>query len=273
MTCTAVTHGHEHLEYMELWELPPGVDQEALGQAWSTVIEEWQPVLAAADLNWGGSEFAVLRGERARRALIVLQPHAATSAVLVLFGRWHEDRDERDLVRAQQIADEAVATMHETGLSDVELGGELSGMLSRVGFLKSFDNALLDDARTALEDALRTGDGDEWVTHWNLANVAARQGDADSASAHLDDAAEGMADFSGKAFVLFYVPGRSAADCLVSVTDAGTEPLLDLQRAVIAATPDGSSDLGAIVERCRTASDPGVAQAADWVAASLATTP
>ncbi|MGA2929621.1 MAG: hypothetical protein ABSG43_27255, partial [Solirubrobacteraceae bacterium] len=60
---TAVNHGREHLEHTELWELPADVTQESLAQRWSSVIEEWQPVVAAADLNWAGSEFAVLHGE------------------------------------------------------------------------------------------------------------------------------------------------------------------------------------------------------------------
>jgi hypothetical protein len=176
------------------------------------VVEDWQPVLDAADLKWAGSEFAVLRGERARQALVVLQPTAAKSAVHMLFDRWSNDRDSHDLTCAQRIADEAVATMRETGLSDRELGGELSKMLSRVGFLKSFDDALLDDARTALEDALCVGAADGWVTKWNLANIAARQGDPDKATAYLSEVRADLEDWRGNAFVLVFVPGRAAAD-------------------------------------------------------------
>jgi len=266
---TAVTHSREQLEYVELWELPAGVSQEDVGQAWSDVIEEWQPLLAAADLSWAGSEFAVLHGERARQALIVLQPPAATSAVHLLFERWREDREPGDLSRAQQIADEAAAAMRKTGLSDVELAGELSGMLSRVGFLKSFDDALLDDARTALGDALRIGAADGWVTEWNLANIAARQGDLDRARAHLDEVGENIGYFHGVAFVLVYVPGRAAADCLVTVSDAGVEALLDLQRAALAASPDDRGELASIIDRCRATDDSGAAQAAEWVAECL----
>jgi hypothetical protein len=270
---TAVTDGREQLEYVELWEVPAGLAQEDLGLAWSAVIEEWQPVLAAADLGWAGSEFAVLRGERARQALIVLQQHAATSAVHLLFGRWYKDRDPGDLARARQIADEAIATMRETGLSERELGGELSGMLSRAGFLKSFDDALLDEARTALEDALRTGETDDWVTKWNLGNVAARQWDAERAMLQLDKVAEAITDWRGNAFVLFFVPGRAAADCLLNVTDVGVAALVALERGVMATMHEDSGDLGAIVERCRTSGDPAAAQAADWVDESLAATP
>lgn len=267
---TAVTHEREQLEYTELWELPPDVAQEDLARAWSEVTEEWEPVVAAADLNWNGSEFAVLRGETARQALIVLRRYAATSAVLRLFDRWYKDRDEDALARAQQIGDEAVATMRATGMSESELDGELSGMLSRVGFLKSFDDALLDEARTALEEAVHTGEADAWATNWCLANIAARQGDAAGATVQLDIVAEAVTDSPGGAFVLVFVPGRAAADCLVKVTNAGITALLALQRAVVAATGQDDVELGHLVERCRASGDVGALQAAEWVADLIA---
>ncbi len=265
---TAVSHGREHLEYTELWELPPGLSHERLAETWSGVTEEWQPVVAAADLNWTGSEFAVLSGERARQVLIVLQRYAATSAVHELFDRWLNQRDGSSLERAQQIADEAVATMRTTGLSESELAGELSGMLSRSGFLKSFDDARLDEARGALEEALRTGTADSWVTKWNLANVAARQGDGTTALAMLDDVAEAIATWTGHAFVLVFVPGRPAVDSLVKVTEAGTTSLLELQQAVIATSTGEEVDLSPIIERCASSEDAGAACAANWVAES-----
>jgi hypothetical protein len=268
----ALTHEREHLEHVELWEMPPGISGDDVREAWSEVAEEWQPVLAAADLKWAGSEFAVLRGERARQALVVLEHTAAKSAVHMLFDRWLEDRDGQDLSRAQRIADEAVATMRETGLSERELGGELSAMLSRVGFLKSFDDALLGDARTALEDALRTGDADDWVTRWNLANVAARQGDVDEAKVLLGEVRQEIEGYEGWAFVLVFVPGRADKDSLVKVNSPGLDALLDLQLAVLAATPDDPGELVSIIDRCRATEDPGAVQAADWVAESLALT-
>ncbi|MEK6272754.1 MAG: hypothetical protein AABM42_08925 [Actinomycetota bacterium] len=269
---TGITHEREQFEYTELWEVAPGVEQEDLARAWSTITEEWEPVVAAAELTWSGSEFAVLRGETARQALIVLQRYAAVSAVLLLFKRWREDRDEQVLARAQRIGEEAVATMRATGLSEWELGGELSEMLSRVGFLKSFDDALLDEARTALEEGLRTGAADTWVTNWNLANVAARQGDTAVAMTELDNVAESVTDWSGSAFVLFFLPDRDPADCLITVTDAGIEALLELQRAVVAVAAGDDSNLAEMVDRCRASDDPGAAQAAKWATKSLATT-
>lgn len=270
---TAVTHGRDQLEYTELWKLPAGTGQEDLARAWSVVSEEWEPVVAAADLAWNGSEFAVVSGETARQALIVLQRYAATAAVHRLFERWHQGRDAGALARAHQIADEAVDTMRATGLSEAELGGELSGMLSRVGFLKSFNDELLDEARSALEDALRTGDADSWTTRWNLANIALRKGEIDSALADLDEVAKAATeDLRTDAVVLFYVPGRAVADCLVRVNSGGClNALLELQRAAVA-NGDSGLDLADVVSRCRTSEVASVVEAAGWVAESVLAT-
>jgi len=269
LVSTAVIYGRQQLEYTELWELPSGTQQEDLGHAWSAVAEEWEPVVAAADLSWNGSDYAVLHGEAARQALIVMQRYAATSAVHLLFDRWHEDRDERLLARATQISEEAVATMRATGLSERELSGELSAMLSRVGFLKSFDDELLGEAREALEDALRIGEADGWVTRWNLANVAARQSDTPSAKEQLAKVIEEVAGWNSTASLLIFVPGRAAADSLVNATPGGFLDLLELQRAVVDAVAAGDGVLNGIVERCRASDDVATAQAASWVAESF----
>ena len=264
---TAVTHGREQLEYTELWEVPPDLAQEDIAQAWSSVIEEWEPVAAAADIGWGGSEFVVVQGEDARQALIVLQRYAATSAVHSLFERWHAERDQHDLRRAQQIGDEAVATMRSTGLSEWELGGELSGMLSRVGFLKSLDETLLEEAQEALEDALRTGVADAWVTRWNLVNVLARRGGRRDALELLGEMPDATEQWSGYAYVLVYVPGRPGAESLLKITDAGIAPLTELQAALIVAeeTGDISADqLGAAITACIESGDTGAMRAAEW---------
>jgi hypothetical protein len=163
--------------------------------------------------------------------------------------------------------------MRATGLSEAELGGELSGMLSRVGFLKSFNDELLDEAHSALEDALRTGDADSWTTRWNLANIALRKGEIDIALADLDEVAEAATeDLQTDAVVLFYVPGRAAADCLVQVTGGGClNALLELQRAVVANGNDGL-DLADVVSRCQTSEVAVVVEAAGWVAESVLAT-
>jgi hypothetical protein len=159
--------------------------------------------------------------------------------------------------------------MRATGLSERELSGELSAMLSRVGFLKSFDDELLGEAREALEDALRIGEADGWVTRWNLANVAARQSDTPSAKEQLAKVIEEVAGWNSTASLLIFVPGRAAADSLVNATPGGFLDLLELQRAVVDAVAAGDGVLNGIVERCRASDDVATAQAASWVAESF----
>jgi hypothetical protein len=272
LVSTAVTDEGQELEYTELWELPLGTEVEAVGDAWSAVTEEWQPVVAAADLSWNGSEYAVLHGERARQALIVMQRYAATRAVHKLFARWEEDREGPFLTRATQISEEAVSTMRASGLSERELDGELSGMLSRVGFLKSFDDALLDEAKTATEEAIRIGEADGWVTKWNLAHIAARQGDVSGAREQLEIVVEAATGWSSRATasVLVFVPGRPAADCMLAISDTGLEDLLRLQGGVLGAVEHEDIDLAEIVEGCEGSDDPAVVLAAGWVAEAFA---
>jgi hypothetical protein len=272
LVSTAINDDVQELEYTELWDLPLVTKEETVDDAWSEVIEQWQPLVAAADLSWNGTESVVLRGEQARQALIAMQRYAATSAVHKLFERWVEDRDEPFLARAIQIGEEAVATMRATGLSERELGGELSGMLSRVGFLKSFYDAQLAEAKVATEEAIRLGEANGWVTKWNLAHITARQGDVLLAREYIESAAEAAADWkvAVTASVLVFVPGRRAADSMISISAGGLPELFELQGAVFETIKQTGGELAAIVERCEASADPAVARVAGWIAESFA---
>ena len=265
---TALNYGREQLEYMELWELPSGVTHEDLARASSEVAEEWQPVVSASDLSWEGSEFAVLSGDAAREVLVVLQQQAATSAVYRSFDQWREKSDENALRTAADIADLAVQTLRATGFSDRELAGELSGMLSRAGFLKSFDEPRLEEARAALEEALRTGVADAWVTRWNLANVRARLGDIDGAVQDLTNIDQ-PGSATGHAYVLVHVPGRSAAESMVKVTHEAVPMLVNLQRAVLRAVAGQPNDVETAVLAAASSGDEGAGQMAKWVEQSI----
>jgi hypothetical protein len=267
---TSLMYGGDQLEYMEVWQLSEEVTQEEVDSTFSTVAEGWVPMVEAAGLRWTGNESAVLHGELARKTLIILLQFAATSAVHQLFNEWQETEDSDALARARNVASEAVETLSETGQSDFELGGELSGMLSRLGFLNSFDDELLKDARFALEEALRLGQADGWVTRWNLANIFARQGSQQEALETLDEIAEHLQESAGSVSMLFFVPGRDPADSLLSVTDAGVSPLLELQRAVIS---DGDDAIRkAAIDHCLDSGDEAAAQAAEWVSNALTAT-
>jgi hypothetical protein len=189
-----------------------------------------------------------------------------------LFARWEDNREGPFLSRATQISEEAVITMRATGLSERELSGELSGMLSRVGFLKSFDDAQLDEARAATEEAIRIGDADGWVTKWNLAHITARRGDILEAQQHLASAVKAASNWSGAtASVLVFVPGRQAADCMIAISATGLPELLELQAAVFAAVEQNDGQLSEIIDRCEASGDPAVVCAADWIAKSFGT--
>jgi hypothetical protein len=157
-------------------------------------------------------------------------------------------------------------------LSEVELGGELSALLSRAGFLKSFDDSLLAEARTALEDAMRTGTADSWVTNWNLANVAARQGDHSTAIALLDGVADDVGTWRGKAFILFFVPGRPPERSLLQVGDAGILAVVSLQRAIVEAKAGATKAVAEALAECEQSNDEAAQSAASWVTEAMSAT-
>jgi hypothetical protein len=266
-----LVYGGEQLEYMEAWEIPEGVTPTELTEAIAKVVEEWAPVVEAAELKWSGNEHVLLHGKSARRVLMVLHRFAANSAVHHLFAKWFETEGGEHLERAKQVAHEALDTMRESAQSDAELDGEFSGMLSRLGFMESFDDARLPEARAALEEALHAGTADGWVTNWNLANVLARLGESAKAAAQLVMARRACAEWSGKASVVVFVPGRSALNSLVNVTDEGVEDLFELQRLVIDGA--GAEELAEPIERCQASCDDWVKKAAGWVVESLNAAP
>jgi hypothetical protein len=269
LVCTSLGYGRDTLDHMELWQVPATLTQEELEQAVSGVIEQWEPVVRAADLSWGGTDPVVLHGAMARKVLFVLQPFAARSAIHRLFRDWMAGSDDAALHRARRIANEAVATIRETGRSDVELVGELSEMLSCLGFLESFDDDSLDEATTSLDEALAVGDADGWVTHWNLTNVLARRGRNQRALEQLDLVSPKLEDWSGSAWLLFYVPDQAPVDCLLEVTETNIAPLLELQRLLLDSAPDRERLL-AVVDECRACESDGTERAVSLVEPLLA---
>lgn len=262
LLCTALSNERGQVEYLELWEVPGSAAHDEVARAVSEVAEEWQEVVARADLSWGGSQSAVLRGDSARRVLCALQSLAATKSVFDLFERWREDPAEQSSVQAaERIAEESVAVMRATGKSDLALAGELSGMLSRLGFLRSFDEERLPSAEEALEDALGSGEAEGWVTKWNLANVCARQGKTERALGLLGEI-RGEVDETANANVLAFIPGRGPIDSLVGVTSNGIDSLIRLQQLIVAGGEP--EQIAAAAADCRASEDAGAEQVAAW---------
>jgi hypothetical protein len=263
LVCTSVMYGGDQLEHMEAWELSEEADQSALDNAGAQATDEsWVSIVESADLGWSGSEGVLLRGAAAREALIALFQIGATVAVHENFRKWVGGGDPGHLDRARRVAAEAVATLRKTGHSDVMLGGELAGMLSRLGFLESFDDGLLGEACASLEEAVRIGAGDGWVTRWNYVNVLARSGEADAALAQLDLLEEEYEGDGDEGYVFFFLPGRPTSDSFVKVEGPGIGALLNLQRAILDAK--GGVALQVAIEACLASGDEGAATVAGW---------
>jgi hypothetical protein len=264
LVCTSVMYEGDQLEYMEAWELEAGVDQAALDRTLAEVTNEsWVEVVESADLTWSGSEGAVLRGAKAREALIALFHIAAGRAVHELFRFWLSGGGTEPLGRARRVAAEAVTTLRKTGRSDLVLHGELAGMLSRLGFLQSFEDGLLGEARVSLEEALRVGAGDGWVTRWNYVNVLGRSGEVDAAIAQLDLLEEEYGGSERMGYVFFFLPGRPTEESFVKIDGLGIGALFDLQRVILHG--GSGTALQAALQACLESGDEGAEAVAGWV--------
>jgi hypothetical protein len=202
---TLAADGSE-LDRVELWDVPHDLEAHDVHQAVSDVLDEWQQVVAAADIDWRGSHAVVLKGGAARRALIQLVPHAAGSAIARLFDKWRSGEASDGLAQSIAVSEETIDALHTQRSADRERGWELSIAYSRLGFLLSLSDGRLDDARQALLQAQERGPGDSWVTDWNLANVAARRGDLSEARSRLAKVADRVPDWtelSGGAVAVF----------------------------------------------------------------------
>jgi hypothetical protein len=267
LICTSLSYGRGQLEYMELWEVPADLDEQDLSRALSDVSEMWQPLVKAAELTWGGIESAVVEGGAARKAICALDLFAAPRATLRLFDAWDGSEEDTALERAKRATSESIDVMKTSGKSDLELGGELSASLSRLGFLQSLDDDSLGDAQLSLEEAKRIGSADRWVTDWNLANVSARQGDDQAALRFLDKAEEAYVEPLATVSILLHLPGRPAKKSIAVIGAKGMPALFKLQRALISAE-DGRRQEA--IEACRDSEDPAALAATAWVEQALA---
>lgn len=270
---TLAADGSE-LDRVELWDVPDGIEAHDLHQAISDVLDEWQPLVTAADIDWRGSHAVVFKGAAARTALIQLEPYAAISAVGQLFEAWRSGETPEGLVRAISLSHEAIDALHAQRTPDREHGRELSITHSHLGFLLSMSDDRLEDAREALLHAQERGPGDGWVTDWNLANVAARLGDLHEAQrqlARVSDRVPDWNEWSGEAVVALYVPRRAAKESLVTFNHVTGGPLFALQRAVFDHS-DGHGDsdpMLAALKACAESADVQARTAAEWVAEVL----
>jgi hypothetical protein len=264
LVCASVSHGSGEMEFMELWEVPEQIIHARLSEALGEAVEGCRPVIDAAGLSWRGIDSAVVSDVAARNTIVVLRPNISVRVVHSLFREWREGSDSDGLDRAIRATEESIEVMRTGGDSDLELGGELSASLSRLGFLRSLEDDGVEQARAALEEAQRTGEADGWVTEWNLANLLARANDTDGALARLDQLSESFKEQKGVATLVFHLPGRPLAECLIDVEKRGVLPLIALQRAVL---EDDSAARSLAIGVARETKDPGATLAAEWVEA------
>ena len=81
----------DDLAWIELWEVSPPTTTHDVNQAFSDVLNEWEPRMEKAGITWRSSQAVVLHGDLARRSLIQLAPTAIGAAVGKLFRGWHEE--------------------------------------------------------------------------------------------------------------------------------------------------------------------------------------
>jgi len=264
--------GREDLDWLELWDIAPGIEDHQVLQALSDELHTWQPLVETAGLTWRGSRVAVLEGSPARRALMSLVPYSARSGVRQLFTRWCADRDDELLARASALAGEALTALQDQAVPEWGRGFETSRLLSTLGFVQSLGDEDLADARGALEQAIARGPADGWVTTWNLGNVTARQGEFDAARRHLQSIRPRLEEQRNPAaWVSFFVPGRPAATSQVTVNGQNVLPLYDLQLALfeVAAGGEVGEVVIAALRACANSSDESSRAAAEWTAPAL----
>ncbi len=145
-------------------------------------------------------------------------------------------------------------------------------MLSVLGFLHSLQEDQRTAARAALEEALERGPGDGWVTTWNLANVAARDGVLDEARELLETLRSRLAGGPISASAVFWVPGRPAHASLVRITEDNAIVLLDLQLALLGGASGAGVDtaLKNALAACVACADEEAQMAAEWATATRA---
>jgi hypothetical protein len=268
---TLAADGSE-LDRVELWEVPDRVEAHDMHQAIADVLDEWQALVVAADIDWRGSHAVVLKAAAARTALIQLMPLAPIVAIGQLFDAWQSRKTPDGLVQAISLSQEAIDALQRA--PDREHSRELSITQSCLGFLLSLSDDRLDDAREALLHAQERGPGDGWVTDWNLANIAARLGDLPEAQrrlAKVGDRVPDWTDSTQKASVSFYVPGRAAKESLVTFNQESGGPLFALQHAVFEHV-EGRGDpdrMLAALKACGESADVQTRSVAKWVAEAL----
>jgi hypothetical protein len=254
LVSAGVSDDQDQFEYVELWMIPAGVDQDALTEALAAALDDAMETIDLAGLRWRGTEGAIIAEPLAHDVLVAVAPFAAILGVGRLFESYVETGSDSQIAAACAVASKSAAALRPAPRS-WQRGVFLGPLLSNLGFLLSFDDDQLEEARSALLESLAEGEGDDWVTRWNVANVAARIGELGEALNSLNELERDLGDWDSSAHVLMFVPGLEARKSMIHVNGkAAARAVLGLQRALIGLadeSPDSVERLSQELESLR----------------------
>lgn len=226
-----VSADSDELNLIDVWSIPDGVDGHRINQALSAAIDSCQPLIEAAEHTWNGAHQVLYHGQAARDALIMLMPSTAERALRRRYADWATGDREEGPAHVAELSGRVVETLRMQRAPD---RWELSGALSRHGFMLSLCEERADEALAALEEAIERGPADGWVTSWNIAHVLGRLGEYGRAADTLGAITDAVAKHANLAICSFFLPGRPARHSLVEVTAANAAAVQALQLAVLA---------------------------------------
>ena len=253
----------DELNLIDVWSIPDGVDGHRINQALSAAIDGCRPLIEAAEHTWNGAHHVLYQGQAARDALTMLMPSTAEWVLRERFSAWAAGKREEGPAHVAELSGRIVETLRMQRVPD---RWELSGALSRHGFMLSLCKKRADEALAALEEAIERGPADGWVTSWNIAHVLGRLGEYGRAADTLGAIADAVAKHANRAICSFFLPGQPARHSLVEVTAANAVAVHALQLAVLAQLA-GALDRDALDDAladCAEA-DPESMKVAKWV--------
>lgn len=250
----------DELNMIDVWSVPDGVDSHRINQGLSAAIDGCRPIIEAAEHTWSGVHHALYHGQAARDVLTMLMPSIAEWALRERYSAWATGEREEGPVHVAELSGRIVETLRMQRAPD---RWELSGALSRHGFMLSLCEERAEEALAALEEAIERGPADGWVTSWNIAHVLSRLGDYGRAADTLGAIGDAIPN---RAICSFFLPGRPARHSLIEVTAANARAVHALQLAVLAqlaGAPDRDALDDALAD-CAEA-DPESMKVAKWV--------
>jgi hypothetical protein len=238
----------DELDWVEAWEVAADTTQHSLNEAISSALEEWEPLATPAQIRWVGSSSEVFDSSHVRRVLVQLSGAVASMALQAMWRTWLEGPRSAPPSEITDLMRDAVGALREHRVPDWERGWELSGALSRLGFLLSLEEDRLLEARDTLNEARERGPADGWVTEWNQINVAFRLQDLGAARGFIADLNPPPDDPDWSVHVSVYVPGVAALESVLTLDRIDVAPIMKLLRVQATEAPDPADFVAALAD-------------------------